>query len=59
MLFAGLTPQLVGCPTHTAGFEAGRNVLTIEQPGETVYIILHGTVKFTLSKGNVMSFLPC
>jgi CRP/FNR family cyclic AMP-dependent transcriptional regulator len=26
-------------------FEAGRNVMTIEQPGEAVYIILHGTVK--------------
>jgi CRP-like cAMP-binding protein len=26
-------------------FEAGRNVMTIEQPGEAVYVILHGTVK--------------
>jgi len=47
-LFAGLTPaQLdwVAQRTHRRVFEAGRNVLTIEQPGEAVYVILHGTVK--------------
>ncbi|HLF74445.1 MAG TPA: Crp/Fnr family transcriptional regulator [Anaerolineales bacterium] len=47
-LFAGLTPaQLdwVAQRAHRRVFEAGRNVLTIEQPGEAVYVILHGTVK--------------
>jgi CRP/FNR family cyclic AMP-dependent transcriptional regulator len=32
-------------------FEAGRNVLTIEQPGEAVYIILYGTVKIHIEQG--------
>ena len=47
-LFEGLTPtQLdwVSQRAHRRIFEAGRNVMTIEQPGEAVYIILHGTVK--------------
>ena len=47
-LFAGLTPtQLdwVAQRSHRRVFEAGRNVMTIEQPGEAVYVILHGTVK--------------
>src|SRR3990172_770348 len=47
-LFAGLTPaQLdwVAQRAHRRVFEAGRNVMTIEQPGEAVYVILHGTVK--------------
>ena len=36
---------------HRRAFEAGRNVLTIEQPGEAVYIILHGTVKIHIEQG--------
>jgi len=47
-LFAGLMPtQLdwVAQRSHRRVFEAGRNVMTIEQPGEAVYVILHGTVK--------------
>ena len=47
-LFAGLTPtelDWVAQRAHRRVFEAGRNVLTIEQPGEAVFIILHGTVK--------------
>jgi CRP/FNR family cyclic AMP-dependent transcriptional regulator len=47
-LFSGLTPtQLdwVAQRSHRRVFEAGRNVMTIEQPGEAVYVILHGTVK--------------
>jgi len=47
-LFTGLTPsQLdwVAQRAHRRVFEAGRNLMTIEQPGEAVYIILHGTVK--------------
>src|SRR5215208_5031782 len=47
-LFAGMTStQLdwVAQRAHRRVFEQGRNVLMIEQPGEAVYIILHGTVK--------------
>jgi CRP/FNR family cyclic AMP-dependent transcriptional regulator len=36
---------------HRRIFEAGRNVMTIEQPGEAVYIILHGTVKIHIEQG--------
>ncbi len=47
-LFEGLTPtqlEWVAQRAHRRVFEAGRNVMTIEQPGEAVYIILYGTVK--------------
>jgi CRP/FNR family cyclic AMP-dependent transcriptional regulator len=53
-LFAGLTPtQLdwVAQRSHRRVFEAGRNVMTIEQPGEAVYVILHGTVKIHIEQG--------
>jgi CRP/FNR family transcriptional regulator, cyclic AMP receptor protein len=53
-LFAGLTPtQLdwVAQCSHRRVFEAGRNVMTIEQPGEAVYVILHGTVKIHIEQG--------
>src|ERR1051325_11346254 len=53
-LFAGLTPtQLdwVAQRAHRRTFEAGRNVMTIEQPGEAVYIILHGSVKIHMEQG--------
>jgi CRP/FNR family cyclic AMP-dependent transcriptional regulator len=53
-LFAGLSSsQLdwVAQNAHRRIFEAGRNVLTIEQPGEAVYIILHGTVKIHIELG--------
>lgn len=53
-LFAGLIPtQLdwIAQRAHRRVFEAGRNVLTIEQPGEAVYIILHGTVKIHIEQG--------
>lgn len=53
-LFEGLTPtQLdwVAQRAHRRIFEAGRNVMTIEQPGEAVYIILHGTVKIHIEQG--------
>jgi len=52
-LFEGLTPmQLdwVAQRAHRRIFEAGRNVMTIEQPGEAVYIILHGTVKIHIEQ---------
>ena len=53
-LFAGLSPsQLdwVAQRAHRRVFEAGRNVMTIEQPGEAVYIILYGTVKIHIEQG--------
>ena len=53
-LFAGLTPtQLdwVAQRVHRRVFEAGRNVMTIEQPGEAVYVILQGTVKIHIEQG--------
>ena len=52
-LFAGMTPtQLdwVAQRAHRRVFEAGRNVMTIEQPGEAVYIILYGTVKIHIEQ---------
>src|SRR5574339_794084 len=52
-LFAGLTQtQLdwVAQRAHRRVFEAGRNVMTIDQPGEAVYIILHGTVKIHIEQ---------
>src|SRR3990170_1801463 len=53
-LFAGMTPtQLdwVAQHAHRRVFAAGHNVMTIEQPGEAVYIILHGTVKIHIEQG--------
>src|SRR5512134_4207202 len=53
-LFKGLTPtqlEWVAQRAHRRVFEAGSNVLTIEQPGEAVYIILHGTVKIHIEQG--------
>lgn len=53
-LFTGMTPtQLdwVAQRAHHRVFEAGRNVMTIEQPGEAVYIILQGTVKIHVEQG--------
>src|ERR1044071_1200266 len=53
-LFVGLTPtQLdwIAQRAHRRVFEAGRNVMTIEQPGEGVYIIFYGTVKIHIEQG--------
>lgn len=53
-LFKGLTStqlEWIAQRAHRRVFEAGRNVLTIEQPGEAVYIILHGTVKIHIEQG--------
>ncbi len=53
-LFIGLTPTQLDWVAHNAhrrAFEAGRNVMTIEQPGEAVFIILHGTVKIHIEQG--------
>ncbi len=53
-LFEGLTPaQLdwVAKNAHRRVFAAGTNVMTVEQPGEAVFIILHGTVKTHIEQG--------
>ena len=53
-LFEGLSSaQLdwVAKQAHRRVFNAGTNVMTIEQPGEAVYIILHGTVKIHIEQG--------
>ncbi|MFT3891893.1 MAG: Crp/Fnr family transcriptional regulator [Anaerolineales bacterium] len=53
-LFEGMTPtqlEWVAQRAHRRNFEAGRNVMTIEQPGEAVYIILHGSVKIHVEQG--------
>jgi len=53
-LFEGMTPvQLdwIAQRAHRRNFEAGRNVMTIEQPGEAVFIILYGTVKIHIEQG--------
>jgi len=54
-LFKGLTPQQldwVAQHAHRRVFEAGQNVMVIEQPGEAVYVILHGTVKIKIELGD-------
>jgi CRP/FNR family cyclic AMP-dependent transcriptional regulator len=54
-LFEGMAPtQLdwVAQNAHRRVFEAGRNVMTVEQPGEAVFIILHGTVKIHIEQGD-------
>ncbi|HCK64739.1 MAG TPA: hypothetical protein DHW49_00605 [Anaerolineae bacterium] len=53
-LFEGLTPtQLdwVAQHAHRRVFSSGKNVMLIEQPGEAVYVILHGTVKVYTEQG--------
>ena len=54
-LFQGLTSsQLdwVAQHAHQRVFSAGTNVMTVEQPGEAVYIILNGTVKIHVEQGD-------
>lgn len=53
-LFEGLTPaqmDWVAQRAHRRVFANGRNVMLIEQPGEAVYVILHGTVKVYTEQG--------
>ncbi|MBL8098606.1 MAG: Crp/Fnr family transcriptional regulator [Anaerolineales bacterium] len=53
-LFEGLTPaqfDWVAQHAHRRMFAAGKNVMIIEQPGEAVYVILHGTVKVYTEQG--------
>jgi CRP/FNR family cyclic AMP-dependent transcriptional regulator len=53
-LFEGLTPTQLDWVSHRAHrrvFPTGKNVMLIEQPGEAVYVILHGTVKVYTEQG--------
>lgn len=53
-LFEDLSPVQLDWVAHRAHrkvFPAGSNVMTIEQPGEAVYVILHGTVKIHVEQG--------
>ena len=53
-LFEGLTPAQLDWVSHRAHrrvFPTGKNVMLIEQPGEAVFIILHGTVKVYTEQG--------
>ncbi len=53
-LFEGLTPAQLDWVSHRAHrrvFPTGKNVMIVEQPGEAVYIILHGTVKVYTEQG--------
>jgi len=53
-LFEGMTPtqlEWVARNTHRRTFEAGRNVMTIEQPGEAVFAIIEGSVKIHIEQG--------
>lgn len=53
-LFEGLTPvQLdwIAQRAHRRVFSAGSNLITIDQPGEAIYVILHGTVKIHVEQG--------
>lgn len=53
-LFEGLAPAQLDWVAHRAHrrvFPNGKNVMLVEQPGETVYVILHGTVKVYTEQG--------
>jgi CRP/FNR family cyclic AMP-dependent transcriptional regulator len=54
-LFAGLTADeldRVARRAHRRTFAAGTGVMTAEQPGEAVYIVLHGTVKIHVEQSD-------
>ena len=53
-LFEGLTPAQLDWVSHRAHrrvFPTGKNVMLVEQPGEAVYVILHGTLKVYTEQG--------
>ena len=53
-MFEGLTPAQLDWVSHRAHrrvFPTGKNVMLVEQPGEAVYVILHGTVKVYTEQG--------
>jgi CRP-like cAMP-binding protein len=54
-LLRGLSPsQLdwVARRSHRRVFNAGKDIFTIEQPAEAVYVILHGTVKIHIEQAS-------
>lgn len=54
-LFEGLSPtdlNWVAMRAHRRVFPAGANIITAEQPGEAVYVILHGTVKIHIEQSD-------
>ena len=54
-LFDGLdVPVLswIAARSHRCFFSAGTNIITAEQPGEAVYLILHGTVKIHIGQAD-------
>lgn len=54
-LFEGLSAaqlEWVAGRAHRRAFPAGRNIMMAEQPGEAVYVILHGTVKIHVEQAD-------
>ena len=54
-LFEGLKDSelnWIAARAHRRVFSAGTNVITAEQPGEAVYLILHGTVKIHIEQAD-------
>ncbi len=54
-LFQGLDPETLAQLNqilHRKTFPAGTNIITAEQPGEAVYILLRGTVKIAIEKAD-------
>lgn len=54
-LFEGLDPldlNWISARARRRLFAAGTNILTAEQPGEAVYVILHGTVKIHVEQAD-------
>jgi CRP/FNR family transcriptional regulator, cyclic AMP receptor protein len=54
-LFEGLDSAAlnwIAARSHRCVFNAGTNIITAEQPGEAVYIILHGTVKIHIEQAD-------
>jgi CRP-like cAMP-binding protein len=54
-LFQGLGAvelNWIAARAHRRLFNAGRDIITAEQPGEAVYIILHGTVKIHIEQAD-------
>ena len=53
-LFEELTPaqlEWIAQRAHRRVFPTGSSVITMDQPGEAIYVILHGTVKIHIEQG--------
>lgn len=54
-LFDGLKDaelNWIAARSHRCVFNAGKNIITADQPGEAVYVILHGTVKIHIEQAD-------